>query len=416
MMRANDTAASASNPPAEGCWTANAVLLWLLVSALLSVACLLLSRFPAGVGTQDFRGLYVAGRMVLHCPSRLFDVDTQKSLQDAAAGGNQLVTFEHPAYEALLYAPLTAFSYRTAYLIYVECNLLLLWLCYWFAPPAATAFANTCRPALFFLSFPVLLAIFVGQNSILFLLAVCLLGNAFAARKDRLAGLILGLAIFKLAITVPLALLLSIRRGRKFISGFLCTSIACAALSIGLTGIRGTRTFLYLLASATLSTDHSVKAQFHSGIWLHAMPNLAGLFYLLGSGHLSPRAFNALNFAGTGALLAACAWLQRRPVLEATAFAAATLCAVLASPHLYVYDLAVLPISFLLVSSRWLKAITILWFVLPPVLYAISFPYLMWFAPAVIVPVLLLGLCFSALKQAGPTQAAYTATAHATPH
>jgi hypothetical protein len=335
--------------------------------------------------------------MVLRCPSLLYNVDAQKHWQTAAAGGSQLVTFEHPAYEALLYVPLTVFSYKTAYRIYAECNMLLLGLCFLLSPPKST-FPAAYRPALFFLGFPLLLAIFVGQNSILFLLAVCLVYKALAGQNDRLAGLILGLAIFKLAITVPLAFLLGIRRGRKFVSGFLCTSGAAAAISIGLTGLSGTRQFIHLLANATLSHDHSVRAQFEQGIWLHAMPNLSGLLYLLGAGHLSPRGFNALNLAATALVLGGCAWLLRRATTESTAFSIAVLCAVLVSPHLYVYDLAVIPLPFLLLSSRWLNPVAMLWLVLPPVLYAVSFPYLMWFAPAVVVPLLLLSVCVAQLR------------------
>jgi hypothetical protein len=398
-MRADQRPRSASH---DSRWNSGANLLGLVVCCVLSLCCFLLSSRAESVGRQDFRGLYAAGQMVLHCPSLLFNQSVQAQWQHAAAGGSQLVTFEHPAYEALLYAPLSIFSYRTAYLVYAGCNMLLLWLCSLFAPPAVSEFACCYRPAFFFLSFPLLLTIFVGQNSILFLLAVCLAYNALAAGKDRLAGLILGLVIFKLAIAVPLAILISIRRGRNFVLGFAGASGALAALSIWIAGLRGTRDFLHLLASATLSTDHSIKAQFDYGIWLHAMPNLPGLFYLLGSGHLSPRGFNTLNLAGTFALFCACAWLQRHIVAESTAFASAVLCAVLASPHLYIYELAVLPVAFLLLSSPWLKAIAILWFLLPPLLYAISFPYLMWFAPGVIVPLLLLAVCFRALKQREP--------------
>jgi len=390
-----------TNTRPHGRWTADAVFLWIVVCGALGLACFRLSRSPASVGAQDFRGLYVAGQMVLRFPKQLFDVGVQKQLQNAAAGGNQLVTFEHPAYEALIYAPLASLGYRTAYLTYAAWNMLLLWLCYRFAPPAASAFGSACRPALFFLGFPLLLAIFVGQNPILFVLAVCLACSAFLEHKDGRAGLILGLVIFKLAIAVPLALLLSIRRGRRFIVGFLGSSLTCAAVSIAITGLAGTRTFLHLLATATLNSDHSVKAQFDQGIWLHAMPNLAGLLYLLGSGHLSPSGFNALNLIGTLAVLGACAWLQRRTISDASAFGAAVSCAVLVSPHLYVYDLAVLPVAFLMVSGRWVKLVAVLWFVMPPVLYAVSFPYLMWFAPAVIIPVLLLVLCFCAPKQSG---------------
>jgi len=384
-----------TNTRPDARWTTESILLWLIVCGALALACFLLSSHPASVGAQDFRGFYVAGQMVLRCPSQLFAVHLQKQFQDAAAGGSQLVTFEHPAYEALLFAPLSLFQYRTAYLVYAGWNMLLLWLCYLLTRSTNSSLSDSYRPALFFLSFPVLLTIFVGQDSILFLLAVCLTYNALAARNDWRAGLILGLVSFKLAIVAPLAVLLSIRRGRKFISGFLSTALACAALSIWLTGIQGTQAFLHLLSSATLSTDHSVQAQYVEGIWLHAMPNLAGLFYLLGSGHLSPLAFNALNLAGIIALLAACAWLQRRAITDSTAFASAVACSVLVSPHLYVYDLAVLPVVFLTLSSRWTKIIAVLWFVLLPLLYAISYPYLMWFAPAVVVPLLLLAVCFS---------------------
>jgi hypothetical protein len=348
-----------TNARPNGRWTADAVFLWIIVCGALGLACFRLSRSLASVGAGDFRGLYVAGQMVLRFPKQLFDVGVQKQLQNAAAGGNQLVTFEHPAYEALTYAPVASLSYRTAYLTYAAWNMLLLWSCYRFAPPAALE------------------------------------------RNDSHAGLILGLVIFKLAIAVPLALLLSIRRGRRFIAGFLGSSLTCAAVSVAITGLAGSRTFLHLLATATLNTDHSLKAQFDQGIWLHAMPNLAGLFYLLGSGYLSPSGFNALNLIGTLAVLGACAWLQRRTISDASSFGAAFSCAVLVSPHLYVYELAVLPVAFLMVSGRWVKLVAVLWFVMPPVLYAVSFPYLMWFAPAVIIPVLLLVLCFCAPKQSG---------------
>lgn len=333
--------------------------------------------------------------MVVRSPSLLFDLDAQKQWQRAATNDSQLVIFEHPAYEAILYAPLSLFNFRTAYLIYAGCNMLLLWLCYLISPPATSHFASAYRPALFFLSFPVLLTIFVGQDSILFLFVVCAAWKALAAGKDGLSGLILGLATFKLPLILTVALLVSIRRGRRFAAGFLCTSTGCVILSICLVGIRGTGAFFHLLGSATLSGNHSVKAQLDNAIWLHAMPNIAGLFYLLGSGNLSPRGFNVLNLAGILAVLCVCAWFQRRAVSGSTALATAILCAVLVSPHLYVYDLAVLPLAFLQLSTRWLKAIAILWFVLPPMLYAISFPYLMWFAPTVIVPLLLLVACFT---------------------
>jgi len=398
------TPSSPTRTGAHSYITRDAVFLAILAAAFISVCCWLLSEHRGGVGAQDFRGFYAAGETVIHSPSHLFEGRLQKQLQDAAAGGDQLVTYEHPAYEALLYALLSGFRYQTAYRVYAVWNMALLWLCFLVSPPAVSRFMAEWRPALFFLSLPILLAIFVGQDSILLLLAVCLTYRALSNSNDRLAGVILGLATFKPAIVVPLALLLSIRRGRRFAGAFLGVALACGALSVGITGLRSTGEFLHLLAAATLSADHSVSAQFNHGIWLHAMPNVDGLLYLLGSGHLSVRLFNGLNITATLALLGACAWLLRRSISDSTAVAVALLGAVLASPHVYIYDLSVLPIAFLLLSGRWIRMVAILWFLLPPVLYACSFPYLMWFAPAGIVPVLLLAICFGEALKAEANQ------------
>jgi len=376
-------------------WTADAVLLWLFVCCVLAVVLVLGSRGPA-LNTQDFRCFYAAGQMLRHSRSLLYDLTAQLHWQRVASGGNVLLPFYHPAYETLLYAPLTLLTFKTAYLLYAACNMVLLWVCYLVSCGGSSPFSTSRRPVLLFLSFPLLLAIFVGQNSLLMLLAFTLAYNALASGNDRRAGLILGLAIFKLATVVPLALLLTVRRGRRFAIGFLTTSAACIALSILLTGIHGTRDFFRLIAGATLAADHSIETQRATAVWLHSMPNVEGLLYLCGTGHLSPHTAFALNAAATLLLLAACAWMLRRTVNNSVAFSAAILGAVLVSPHLYIYDFSALILPFLLLSHRWLKYVAILWFLLLPALYAYGF--LTWFAPAVVIPLALLALCFAQVR------------------
>jgi hypothetical protein len=274
--------------------------------------------------------------------------------------------------------------------------MVLLWLCYLVSPPGKSIFAGSRRPALLFLSFPLLLCIFVGQNSLVMLLVLSLAYRAIRAEKDLRAGVLLGLITFKLATVVPLALLLTVRRGRRFLAGFAVTAVALIALSISLTGVSGTRDLVRLLAGATLAGDDSVDSQRHAAVWLHAMPNLAGLLYLCGSGHLPAHVAFALNGGLTLAVLGAAAYIQRRAASEALAFSTAVVCAVLVSPHLYVYDFAALVLPMLLLRSRWLSYVGVVWFALPPILYGIGF--LTWLAPAVAIPLLLLAICVAEFR------------------
>jgi hypothetical protein len=344
--------------------------------------------------------------MLRHSRPLLYDLDTQFQWQHAVSGGSVLLPFYHVAYEALLYIPFTSFSYRTAYLVYAGWNMLLLWLCYLVSPPGSSIFAGAKRPALFFLSFPLLLCVFVGQNALLILLAISLTYKAIADGRDHRAGFLLGLVTFKLAVIVPLAFLLTVRRGRRFLVGFLLSSVSLVALSVWIAGISGTRECLRMLGTATLASDHTVETQRRIAVWLHAMPNLTGLLYLCGSGHLLPRAAFALNIAVTLLVLALGAYIQRRARSEAVAFSAALLCTLLASPHLHVYDFSSLVLPILLLSHRWLKYAAILWFVVPPLLYAIGF--LTWFAPAVVIPIALLAICIAQFR--GEARAASPAT------
>lgn len=391
--------------------TTEAVLLWLAVCFSLAAWSFLLSHGPALL-VQDFRAFYTAGHMLRHCPSLLFNLDAQQKWQHDVIGGAGLLPFFHPAYETLLYAPLSLLPFKAAYAVYAVWNMVLLWLCYLASPVGNSGFSQLRRrPLLFFLSFPLLLTIFVGQNSLLLLLALCLVYNALSKDQDGRAGVLLGLITFKLATIVPLAFLLCIRRGRRFLAGFALTFAAVMALSVWITGVSATREFLHLLAGATLASDHSVQSQRHAAVWLHAMPNLEGLLYLCGSGHLAPHAAFALNATLTLLILAAGAYLVRRATRESTAFSAAILCAVLVSPHLYIYDFAALVLPLLLLQHRWLKYVAALWFTLPPLLYAIGF--LTWFAPAVAIPLLLLALCMAQFRreQSQSTPAASTAPA-----
>src|SRR6266568_8865693 len=79
-------------------------------------------------GRADFRQLYAAGYMVrTGLRHELYDYDLQKQFENLIVGQSDTpLPFNHLAYEAIIFAPLSFFSYRTAYFIFLTINLLLL--------------------------------------------------------------------------------------------------------------------------------------------------------------------------------------------------------------------------------------------------------------------------------------------------
>jgi hypothetical protein len=248
---------------------------------------------------------------------------------------------------------------------------------------------------LFFLSFPLLLCVFAGQNSLLFLLGLCLSYRCFEEHRDWAAGAFLGLVLFKLPIVVPLFFLLTLRRGWHFLQGFLLSAAGVILVSVWLTGFSGSRDFLHLLSAATLATDHSVQAQQQAAAWLPAMPNMAGFLYVCGLRYVSAKTAVAVNAGVSLLIFAGCMYLIRRIRREATAFCVALICALLLSPHLYIYDYTALLLPILLLRHKTMAIVAAIWFVELPVLCWVGI--LTWFSPAVIIPMLLLGMCVAEL-------------------
>lgn len=346
----------------------------------------------------DLHAFYTAGVFLLHDPARMFDAGAQMRFQDAAFGhlGN-MVLFYHPSYEALLYAPLTLLSYKTAYFVYMGWNLLLLVACYALAPQAASpAVARWPRPMLFFLSLPVMLCLIEGQNSILFLLVLCLVWKSLEGGEDARAGALLALMLCKLPLVLPIALLLGVRT-RRFWAGFLPVAGAMALLCVAINGWQGTMDFVHLVAGASIASGQVNSAQRVIAVFPKQMPNLTGLLYVCGTGALSAKAAFGVNAAVSLALLAGCGYLVRRVAHVSTALCVAILCALLVSHHLFLYDFAVMLLPVFLLRGRAQGWLTAAWFGLPFALFAVW--QLRMFSLAAVVPMLFLWGCFYDLRE-----------------
>lgn len=335
------------------------------------VGCALFATATALVGVialptpsgrlYDFRAFYSAGYMVLHDPSHLFDPATQVATQNAIVFPMwRGVPFYHPAYEALLYAPFSLLNYRHAYLAYLAWNVMLLLGCYCLAPKAmAGAVARLPRGLLLLGGLPVFMCAVEGQNSILFLCAICLVWRAAEANQLEVAGMLLGLSAFKLPVVVVMAALLSLRLGLRFLKGTLVGAGTVLSLSVAISGIHGAKQWADMMFSSSLASHLDRHVQSASAVYVPAMPSLNGFLSTMGGAHLRPSVSILLDAILSLGLLASGAWLVRRSHSMAVIFTASICCALLLSPHLYLYDYAALLLPVFLLSGRhhlWIVA------------------------------------------------------------
>lgn len=369
------------------------VTLGFVVFAAVSLLTGIISVAHAGT-YYDFRAFYAAGYLVLHHPSQLFDLHAQALVQERLISQiHATLPYYHPAFEALLYAPLALFSYRTAYVLYFALNLLLLVTCYRIAPePAVLPNGRSLRPWLFLLSFPAFYCVVTGQDSLLFLLLLCLLWRALDRGNDLLAGVLLALCAFKMHLLAPLLVLLLVRRGARLLLTFIPAVTGLGVLTVAIVGLKGTKQWIHLLTSAATALNQDKQAQLSSAVWPKAMPTLKGLIYICGGRFLPPVPSLILDMVLLALTFAATLLIVRQSRRLSSAFCAALAAMLLLSPHLYVYDYVLL-LPGLLLLTGWLRKIAAaIYCILPFILFGIH--GLNWLAPLAVLPLTILAVLF----------------------
>ena len=194
-------------------------------------------------GRADFRQLYTAGYLVRSGRGhQLYDYDTQFRFQNELVSKAEIaLPFIRPAYQALLFAPFSFLTYRSAYFAFLAVNLALLWASFRLLRPKMNRIARVYPwlPAAMFLGFlPIAAALIQGQDSILLvtLLAVALV--ALDHKRELTAGILLGLGLFKFQIVIPIALLFLAWRRWRFFSGFALRLSVWARYRCGLSASR----------------------------------------------------------------------------------------------------------------------------------------------------------------------------------
>ena len=300
-------------------------------------------------GHADFRNLYTAGYMVRSGHRHeLYNYQAQKIYQDAVVSKEQIaIPFIRPAYQALLFAPLSLLPFRWAYLAFLAVNLGAVAFCFRLLRPYMRNLAHAWLglPPAMFLFIPIAAALMQGQDSILLL---TLLAGALVLLdrgQDLMAGAGVGLGLFKFQLVIPIALLFLAWRRWRFSLGFALSASVLWALSVWIVGPAQFAIYLHSMLNIGISSSLSSGLPLPVGL----MANLHGLFFGLFGGRAT-----ALPTVAISAVILAAAGLKRPRNIEALGIAITI--STIVSYYLFIHDMSVLLIPIVLTLDRFLES------------------------------------------------------------
>lgn len=181
------------------------------------------------MGLPDFSIFYTAGK-ILHQGhgAELYDNAEQEKVQNsfsqtAIEKRGSILPYNHPPFEALIFAPLARFSYLNAYLIWLAINIGLVATLPFILRPHLD-FLGKENIWIWFLAlvafYPIVIALVQGQDSILLLFCYCMAYSTMRRRYDFQAGAWLGLGLFKFHLLLSFVAPLFFLSRKKLISGF----------------------------------------------------------------------------------------------------------------------------------------------------------------------------------------------------
>lgn len=337
--------------------TMDRAIRFLLVSTLLALlAGYAILSFPSRKDTLDFSQFYAAGEIVRQGRGHeLYDLNTQFQLQSRLARVHTF--YSHPPFEAMGFVPFTFAGYRTAYALWTLLGMGLLIASAGLIDSSAHVSATLSQylrfPAdrglvivLFATFSPVTTCLLIGQDSMPLLLVFSLVYWLLSRNREFAAGCVLACGLFKFQFVIPFALVLLCARCWRALRGFSLAGAILIGLSLAISGRDALSTYPRLLFQEKI---------FQTLGDLAYVPNIRGLLAMFFSHRASPIFMIAVAaFSVIVLWIAARNWRQDRLPLS---FSCALFAALLASYHLYTYDLSLLllPIALLLTEVRGLR-------------------------------------------------------------
>ena len=316
-------------------------------------------------GNADFSNFYTAGKILrLGQWGQLYDLALQTRVQsefsEGAATRNKALPYMRPPCEALLFLPLSYLSFRDAYLVWVLASTMLALGTASFirsSVPALGTIPNWLYYPSFFAFYPLVFSFALGQDAALMSLLFAVVIAARLQGKDFRAGLVLGIALIKFQLVLPLVLVLFLKKQFRSLAGFVLSGAILVTVSLGVVGFQGLAAYpAYLLRLNAKGAG--------AAIYPSVMPSLRGLV----EGWIDPKhpriGLDLVTLVLTLGLLiwAARQWrtdLPRGSEAATSGFAVIFLATLLSGYHEFIYDLSVLfPVILLGLVTAWQTAQT----------------------------------------------------------
>jgi hypothetical protein len=307
---------------------------------------------------SDFRQLYTAAYMIRSGHRHeIYDYAKQKAFQDTLASPEQIaLPFLRPAYQALLFVPLSYLPYPRAFLTFLAVNVALLAISYRLLRPYLDNLADVFPwlPVAMFVTFlPVAAAFMQGQDSVELLALITAAAVSLGRRRDLTAGLLLGLGLFKFQIVIPIAVLFLLWRRWRFSLGFCISTMATAGLSLWVAGVPQLETFARSLISIS-STQGPLPLSYRS--YAPSMANLHGLIFSLANAYIPVFWVQAMTVTLSLMVLL---WVWTEVPKETDGIdllSIATAAGVFLSYYLFMHDMSVLLVPIVLSLNHFIVA------------------------------------------------------------
>lgn len=297
---------------------------------------------------QDFLQFPISARLIAQGHAdQLYDDDVLTREIRSTVGRDTRVYLQYfyGPQVALPFIPLASLTFLAQAAIWVALSLLMYFACIYLIWKRCAAL-NLYRAfvAICALAYPPLFHFFVrGQLSAVVLVCFTAAYMAFSARRDFLAGVVVGLLAFKPQFLVAIPLVLLLAQAWKAFAGVVISAaaqLALASLYFGRAVMQAYFARLLHSASHPGSTELIFSPiQMHSlySFWELLIPWRPGVWVI----------YVLTSFAVIR--IAAAIWKSSTPL--ALRFSALMLAAVLVNPHLYIYDLLALAPAFLLLTD-----------------------------------------------------------------
>jgi hypothetical protein len=336
-------------------------LLWLIILAMLSLqgACIASHWSAVKAGTPDFAALYGAAQSIHqgvvpdYDPKKIHGVDAaldSPGVKPLPLAETRVDTL-HPPFEILLFLPFTFLSYPTAYIVWSAFNLVFAWLVLvvlWpYLPRLQPEFEVVA--ILYGTALPLIVCLLQGQDSILLLLLLSLAFVCLAQRKDRTAGYLLALGLFKFHLVLPIVAALLVARKWKTVAGFSQGFFLLMLATLFALGRYSTLGYLPFIAHYSRYTTVNASPQ------TILMPNIRGLVSFI-SRDLIGVQLQSLTVVAISVtlLIVMLVWNSRfRCTLCAkTTFSFAVAVTSLVSYHYYIHNAVILCLPMLLMADE----------------------------------------------------------------